>query len=94
MAIYGHLYGHISHEGTSRGLREVLRKQIKAVQLFYRSKPLPIGKSSKNIKIRIFPLKVKNTGIVRILYSYYGPPPLANFPFKIHLKTARMERPW
>ena len=48
---------------------------------------LPIGKSSKNIKISIFPLKAKSPGIVRILYSYYGPPPLANFPFKIPAKN-------
>ena len=50
---------------------------------------LPIGKSSKNIKIHNFPLNVKNTGIVRMLYSYYGPPPLANFPFKIPAKNGR-----
>ena len=51
---------------------------------------VPIGKSSKNIKIRIFPFKVnKNTGIVRVLYSYYGPPPLVNFAFEIPAQNSR-----
>ena len=38
-------------------------------------KGIPTGKSSKNnvINTCIFPLKVKDPGIVRIVYSYYGP---------------------
>ena len=77
----------------SRGCESVSKKEEQEPRQT-QNKNKSMGKTSNNIKIHDFPLNVKNTGIVRILYSYYVPPPLANFPFKIPSKTAGMEWPW
>ena len=62
--------------------------------MYQQVQKVPIGKSSKNIKIRIFPLKVKNTGIVRIYILTMVPLLWPIFPLKSLLKPAGMECPW
>ena len=54
---------------------------------------LPIGKSSKNIKIRIFPLNVKNHYIVKIYVLTMAALFWTIFQGKTLLKTPVMGRP-
>ena len=62
----------IASSVTSRPPASSILRRISSWIPFGGLEDLPIGKSSENIKIRIFPLNIKNTYIVRVYNRKHG----------------------